>query len=146
MCRGAWPLACLVTEMTAQTPRDCLLAPVCVTASDLTPLCATSSRGVVSALQKAAAELSAQRSREERLRQLETLRAEAEARAAGLAAGEQVLRAQLDAALAEVAGLRRQLGQRSSINVQAADTLMREAAGGVPAQRLPLLLLLWCTA
>jgi hypothetical protein len=81
------------------------------------------------AAQRAALELAGHAAREERLRRAEAARCEAEARAAGLAAGEQVLQSQLDAALADAAALRRELGKRSAISSQAAEALLRDAAG-----------------
>jgi hypothetical protein len=80
-------------------------------------------------VQRAASELAGQAAREERLRHAEAARCEAEGRAAGLAAGAQVLRSQLDAALADAAALRAELGKRSAISSQAAEALLHDAAG-----------------
>jgi oral-facial-digital syndrome 1 protein len=88
--------------------------------------------------QRAAGALASQAAGEARLRQAESARCEAEARAAGLAAGAQVLQPQLAAALAEAAVLQRALGKCGAMSSQAAEALLRDAAGG--ARVRPLLL------
>ncbi|WIA40584.1 hypothetical protein OEZ86_013925 [Tetradesmus obliquus] len=90
-----------------------------------------SERARVSELRSAVnADLAVARAHEDRLRTLEAARAEAEARSAAHAAGEEVLRMQLKALQAEAAALQQEL-----VRTGAAAGAAAAAAGGMDAQQ-----------
>ncbi|KAG2450805.1 hypothetical protein HYH02_004642 [Chlamydomonas schloesseri] len=80
---------------------------------------------------EATAEIAAARAKEERLRALETARAEAEARAAAHAADAEVCRLQAEKLAAELAQTRDELSRRLAQASDGADAMLQNAAGAM---------------
>jgi hypothetical protein len=80
---------------------------------------------------EATAEIAGARAKEERLRALETARAEAEARAAAHAADAEVCRLQAEKLAAELAQTRDELSRRLAQASDGADAMLQNAAGAM---------------
>ncbi|PNW70050.1 hypothetical protein CHLRE_17g703600v5 [Chlamydomonas reinhardtii] len=80
---------------------------------------------------EATAEIAGARAKEERLRALETARAEAEARAAAHAADAEVCRLQAEKLAAELAQMRDELSRRLAQASDGADAMLQNAAGAM---------------